>query len=185
MSLQLTIPKTSRFVQTNSSFLATFNAPTRGKYDFGVTAGGFQLADILTMQSNSIYFIERINVGGTIPGEEYLFAIDTLPLATFFNAVTQQQVTPKPIPVVNYINNQEINTFVYTDTDGQLLQLKLSGILKQTPFLVGIAALELNIQLNVYDITDNNFVQQFKSNNAGSRVGFGGSMRPMNNSFTV
>ena len=186
MSLNLTIPKTSRFVQTNTNFAANFNVPTLGRYDFGLLAGGSQIADILSMQSNSIYFIERINIGGTIPQEEYLYAISTLPFATFFNATTQQQVLPKPLPIVNYINNQEVNSFVYTDCDGQILQLKLSGILSQTPFLVGTAKIELNISLNIYDISDNAFIQEFKSRNSHSRIGFGGrSMPKMATSFDV
>lgn len=189
MSLQLTIPKTSRFVQTNSQFVAKFNTPTLGKYDFcGATgiSGGQGIADILTMQSNSIYFVERINIGGTIPQEEYLYAISTLPLAVFYNETTGQQVLPKPLPIVNYIINQEVNSFIWTDNDGQKLQLKLSGVLSQTPFLVGNDSVELNIQLNIYDISDNSFIQQFKATNSHSRVGFGGRRMPaMSNSFTV
>ena len=189
MSIGYVIPKTSRFVQTNSAFLATFNNPTLGKYDFagaGGTPGGSSLADILTMQSNSIYFIERINVGGTIPQEEYLYAISTLPRATFFNATTKQQVLPQPIPIVNYIINQEVNSFVWSDCDGQKLQLRLSGILSQTPFLVGNLTVTLNISLNIYDVNDNAFIQQFKARNYHSRIGFGGRPMPkMSNSFVV
>lgn len=192
MSIGYVIPKTSRFVQTNSAFLAKFNDPTAGKYDFagptisGGAPGGYQYANILKMQSNSIYFIERINVGGTIPQEEYLYGISTLPQATFFNAVTQQQVLPQPIPIVNYITNQEVNSFVWTDNDNQQLQLRLSGVLSQTPFLVGLQSVTLNIALNIYDINDNAFVQQFKARNFHSRIGFGGkSMPKMSNSFDV
>ena len=189
MSIGYVIPKTSRFVQTNSAFVATFNNPTLGKYDFagaGGTSGGTQLADILTMQANSVYFIERINIGGTIPQEEYLFGISTLPQATFFNATTKQQVLPQPIPIVNYIINQEVNSFVWTDNDGQKLQLRLSGALSQTPFLVGQSTVTLNIALNIYDINDNAFIQQFKARNFHSRIGFGGHVMPkMSNSFHV
>jgi hypothetical protein len=180
MSINFQLPKTARFLQCNTSVVATFNAPTLGKYNFNS-----QIADVLTMQANSIYFIERVNIGGTIPEEEYLYAIDTLPTAEFFNSVTRQQVLPRPIPVVNYIDNQEINAWVWTDGDGQPLQLRIAGILRQTPFLVGMNTVTLNIQVNVYDVADKAFIQQFRGVNAKSKIGFGAAGRQLTQDFYV
>ena len=167
MSIQYTIPKTSRFLQLNAAVTALFNVPTLGKYDFNS-----QAATILPLERNSIYLLERINVGGTIPEEEYLFAQSTLPEAVFFLTTSNIVVYPKPLPVVNFIDNQEVNAFFWSDQNNVSLQVKLSGTLSQTPFLVGVASVKINIQCNVYEISDNDFVASFKAANQQTGVGF-------------
>lgn len=178
MSIKYEIPRRSRFLQPAMRAVATFNVPTPGVYDF---AG--QAVNILTMEPNALYFIERINVGGDIPEEEYLFAIQTLPTAQYFDSVTQQQVFPLPLALNNYIDNQETNAWAYSDQTGHVLQLRIAGVLRATPFLIGVVSVALNIQSNIYEITDTAYIKSFRDLGQRSEVGAVVQKKPLGFTF--
>lgn len=172
MSLIIEIPKQSRFIQTVNTFTAIFNSPLAGGYDFGNVALN-QNQPVINLNQNSIYLIERINVGADIAELDYQTNIGLLPKTVLSYKIEGGRVYQLPIPLVNYVNNQEAVAWAWSDkyTDALLLSMPI-GTLNQNAALVGRSEIRIFVALNIYEITDNNFVQQFKSSSTSSAVGF-------------
>jgi hypothetical protein len=169
VSVVYKIPKTAKFLQTSNRFVATFNVPTPGAYNFAVAANTGQL--ILSTQPNHLYLLERINVGGTIAEGDFLAAITIFPTATLRFFRENQTVYPLPLSVVNYIDNQEINAWAWSDQGNNSLIVDFAGLLTQTPALVGIGQVALGLTFNIYDITDLGYIRSFKGTDPETFVG--------------
>lgn len=176
MAITYQLPKSARFYQTSNRFAATFNVPTLGVYDFATAANTGQT--IISLEPNAIFFIDRINVGGTIAQEEYLNAVQTFPTATLRFFVENPRVYPLPLPILNYIDNQEAAAWVWSDKGGDRLIMDFAGILAQTPFLVGVAAVTLAVSMNIYRVTDSGFVRAFRDADT-TAGGVGLAVRPL------
>jgi hypothetical protein len=138
---------------------------------------------VIPLLKNNIYLIERINLGATMPEEDFLSAINTLPQVVFKFKQDSQIVYPLPLPLVNYIDNQEANAFFWSEREGDALYFEPSGILNPVPSLVGVDSVDINLQLIIYEINDNDFSQRFKESNVYGNSGAGLSARPLSNVF--
>jgi hypothetical protein len=170
MSLVYQIPKTSHFISTSNTFTATFNVPTIGLYDFAVAGNVGQV--VIPLNLNSVYLLNRITIGGTIPQEEYLFNIVTLPLLRLRYLKENQSIYRSPIPVVQFIDGMEAVAWLWTEQSRDSLIMDLDiGQLSQDAFLVGVATVRINVCLTIFECFDNGFVQEFKKSNSNSRIG--------------
>jgi len=88
-----TLPKRIRYVPASAIFPATFNAPVLGKYNFNGITGVF----ISKLNAHTVYMIDSMTIGGNIAGEDFLSAIETLPL--FNLKKTSFRTTPIYFPV--------------------------------------------------------------------------------------
>jgi hypothetical protein len=175
MSLIFQIPKQSRFIQTVNVFPAAFNVPL-GQYGFALPLPIVPQV-VLKLNTNSIYVIDRVNVGADIPENDYAENIDVLPRAALSFYIEGQRVYPLPLPLVNYVDNQECLAWVWSDKGGDQLMLSMTeGVLNQSSALVGRATIKMYISFNIYEISDNNFIQQFKGSSTSSAVGFSAPM---------
>jgi len=157
MSVFFQIPVTARPIQTGNIFSATFNTPTLGKYDFGIA--GNQNQNVIPIQRNSIYLIERLTIAGTIDNATYLTSISTTPLLRLGKSLTGENVYARPFPIVTFLENQEFAAWVWTDKDNDFLTMSLSGILDQVLATVGVLTLKLSVSLSVYAIEDNAYAK--------------------------
>lgn len=158
---------------------AVLNITSAGTGNLSIVA----VFPIIPLLKNNIYLIERINLGATMPEEEFLSAINTLPQVVFKFKQDSQIVYPLPLPLVNYIDNQEANAFLWSEREGDALYFEPSGLLNAIPFLVGVESVDLNLQLIIYEINDNDFSQRFKESNVYGNSGAGPSARPLSNIF--
>jgi hypothetical protein len=163
MAIQWQIPKLSRFLQAANRFTATFNVPTLARYDFGIPANARQL--VIPTQGNTVYMVERINFGATAGEGDYLAAIDPTdsPILILSQAINPQRIYRYPIPLVNYIDNQETSAWFFSDKSGDSIQITMTGKLSQTPALVGVPAIVAAVSLNIYEITNLQWVEKFRS----------------------
>lgn len=153
MSIIQPIPHNARYVSANNIFSAAFNSPTIGKYDFGIA--GNQNVDVLELQSNSIYYIDTMSIGGNITTEDYLGAINTLPKLTLRRKIGAENLYSRQIPIVQFFQEKQISNFIKSDKGGDFLTLSFEGVLNQTNSLLGISAISINIFLSIYIVDDN------------------------------
>ena len=123
---------------------------------------------ILKLVRGCVYFLERINVGGTIPQETYLSAIATIPTVALFRSGDGQSIYPHPLPLVNFLSNQEANAWIWTQREGEVLFASVAGLLSPTIDLVGINAINLSVQFNIYEVIDQAFIRDFGGGWRGS-----------------
>lgn len=171
MSIIYQIPHTSRFIMTKNIFTATFNSPTAGKYDFGKAANtGVSVQKIF---KGTLYLIERVSIGGTVPEGDYLESIETIPELKLRTLKTGAIIYKLPMPIVNYIDDQDIVGWVLSDIGDDELIADMTGVLDQTANLVGIASVKINISYSIYAIEDINFKIRFRdrlSSLSGSQI---------------
>ena len=174
MSINYALPKTAHFWQTVNTFTAEFNKVNgvvtgSGQYDFGQLINVGQV--VLPLLKGAIYFVDTINVGGTIPEEEYFYNIVTLPLATLRSSIERQRIYRQSLPIVNYISNQQAAAWAWSQKDGDNLAMDFTGVLAQNGDLVGVQFIKISVALNLYEITDNGFIQAFFADNSISGIG--------------
>lgn len=160
------MPVTARPTLTANVFTSTFNAPTLGKYDFTNVAAN-QNQTVITMTSNSIYIIERVCFSMTIPEANYQESIDltiAAPRLTFKTQKTGHQIFPKPLPFVNYLDNLELLLFVPSNQSEDKIQVTFEGVLNQVPDTVGIAEIKAMLQMNIYEVQNNDWIRRFYNN---------------------
>jgi hypothetical protein len=169
--ITISLPKSTRFLQPTAKFSAQFNVPVLGKYSFS-TAGNTGVSLIDPIGLSSVYLIDNINVGGTIPESEYLSAIgaNAFPALRLRYKIDNQALYPYPLQIVNYIDNQQTLAWVVTTKGNDALLADFSGTLDQTTFLVGMAAISVVVSFNIYQITDSAFVKAFAMADSESSI---------------
>lgn len=173
------IPHQARFWQVSASFVAEFNTVDSvvtgtGKYDFGQLVNqNVQLLPVTT-KKNTVYFIDTINIGGDLSEADYLEAINTVPLARFTRKLANEAIYPRPLPVVNFVDNQQITAWLKDAKGGNEIQINFSGLLDQTAALVGVQFVNIFMQVNIYAIESSLWVAQFE---AGLLPGAGVDLR--------
>lgn len=164
MSIIKTIPKSARFIQTSNIFEATFNNPTLNQYDFEIAANANQ--EVLKINRAAVYFIDRINFSATVPESDYLLAIDNLPKIQLFYGIDGDPVYSKPLPLVQYIDNQETNTYLSTllqqDGADNIVTATMRGTLDQPVSLVGVQTIRAQLSFNIYEITEQGWIQNWR-----------------------
>ena len=121
---------------------------------------------VMNLVQGCLYFLERINVGATVSQEIYLSAISRVPTISLVKQLDGQQIFPHPLPLVNFVNNQECNGYLWTSRALDVLLLSVSGVLSSTIDLVGQSAVTLSVQFNVYEIIDKKFIQGWANGRA-------------------
>lgn len=167
MAIIKTIPPSSKFVQVDQIFLATFNNPTLNKYDFNIPANiNRVLLDPMT--PTSIYIIDRISFSAQIAEGTYLEAIDVTPTAQLTLRINGMQIYYKPIPCINYIDNAECQCYFWSKVSAKDLTMQdalcvtFRGILNQVAAMAGLLTIRCLLSLSLYEIVDRNFTQRVR-----------------------
>ncbi|MFA5235092.1 MAG: hypothetical protein WC390_11895 [Sulfurimonas sp.] len=150
MSIIYQIPQQSRYVSTSTIFTGTFNVPTPGLYDFGIPAN--QDIDVLELKPGVVYLIERMSIGANIAETEFLSAIQDFPQLTIKRSLSAQIVYQRPFPIVNFADGIECAAWIHSDKQNDFLTLSLKGTFAQTPAMIGLAELKIQISLSIYAI---------------------------------
>jgi hypothetical protein len=170
MSLQYSIPKTSIYLQTANIFTASFNVPVPGFYDFNIPAN--QNRNVLQMDKNAVYLINKITIGGSIAQESYLQNMVVVPSIVLKYSTEFQRVYNLSIPVVQYVDGLEAVAWFWTEKLNEMLTMTIdTGRLSQDAILIGVPSVSLNVTLSIFEIKDNGFIQSFKSDNHETVVG--------------
>lgn len=150
MSIIFQIPQQSRYVPTSTVFSATFNAITPGKYNFSGAAN--QNVNVLELKPNVVYLIERLSIGANIAETEFLTAIETFPQLTIKRSVSAEIVYQRPFPIVNFADGIECAAWIHSDKQNDFLTFSMSGLFQQTPGMVGLVDLKIQITAFIYAI---------------------------------
>lgn len=159
MSIAVKLPVDSRPIITSNSFDADFGVPTINRYDFGKAAN--LNVQIIPLQRNTVYLIERANFTVDIAEQDYKEALVTVPNITLKTQKNPVPIFPSPQPFLNYINNLELHRFFHTGKDQDFLTADFAGVLSQPPGLVGDAEVIAWVQFNIYEVTDISWLKRF------------------------
>ncbi len=172
MGLSYQIPHTSHYLTKTNLFVATFNNPTAGQYDFGIASNTGQL--ISNLQKNKVYLIERVSIGGTVSESDYLDSISTLPQFRLKRRLNNENVYFQPYSVVNYIDDSEITAWILSEKGGDDLIIDFSGILNQIPSFIGRVTITIHITFSIFIVSSTIFYGKFRdklSEQTGDQVG--------------
>lgn len=165
------IPHTSRYIETSNIFVANFNVPLLGGYDFKIPANtGVKILDLIT---NTVYLIERVSIGGNISEENYLDAISVIPKINLRKKISNEIVYKFPFPVSNYYDDKSITAWVISEKSGDELIADFTGQLNQTAALVGKSVIDINVSYSIYAIESTEFYRKFRdvlSGQVGAQV---------------
>ena len=122
------------------------------------------------MQPSTVYFINTMSVGGNISEEQYLEAVNTtsFPLLFVRKLKANMPVYEKPIPISNYFDGNEASVFISSDMLGEQILLTLEGVLFQTPALVGVDPVTLQVQFNIFAMDSSYYNAAFRDRQDGS-----------------
>jgi hypothetical protein len=160
MTLINSIPTSSRPIQTESIFTATFNNPGTGLYDFNISTN--KNIEVHPTNDDSIYFLDRMNFSLDIDEAVFKKAILVPPSFSIKSQNAMQQKLPTAIPLINYVDNTEYQYF-YEESSGQPITARFSGVLAQIPELVGVVTIKAFIQLNVYEVRDQHWINNYNA----------------------
>ena len=152
------LPRKIRYVPGSAIFEATFNAPTIGKYDFDSNTQIF----VPKLLNNSVYLIDSFSVAGNIASEDFLTAIDTVPLLSLQKTLDNENIFDNPIPIQNFSTDRQIVHFFKTGLNNCGLQGKISGVLNQVAPFVGIGTIKLSVTFSLHVIDDSDFEKTFR-----------------------
>jgi hypothetical protein len=167
MSIIKTIPQSSRYIQVDAIFTATFNNPTLNKYDFGIAANT-NVVMLEPLTPTSIYIIDRYSFSANIAEGVFLESIDTIPTAQYKLRINPLQIYQKPIPCINYVDNAESIAYFYSKLGAKeqasrdAFTVDFRGVLNQVPATVGQPTIKALLSVSLYEIIDKNFTQQFR-----------------------
>lgn len=162
MGLIRDIPKRSIYIPTTTRFVATFNNPTAGAYDFGIAAN--VEVPVTPITRGMIYWIDRISFSATTPEGDYLSSIITQPELILTWQQDGTRVFSRPLPLVNYRDGQEVNTAIESTKGNEILLATVTGVLNQVPAWIGITDITMQISLDLYQIYDLNWIRHWRDN---------------------
>ncbi len=156
MAINYKIPPQARFLPTSTIFSATFNAITPGRYDFSNDPTNTDRF-VMEFQPSTVYLIERMSVGGNVSEADFLSSIADIatfgyPRITFRRSAGRESMYQSPIAIANFFDGLESGIFVHSDRRGEMLNMSFQGSFTQTPAMVGLLDLRLQISLNIYAI---------------------------------
>lgn len=160
MSIRLNLPlKDTTNHITGNSFAASFNVPTLGLFDWGVTAN--ENVKILDLIPTSLYFIERESFGTNMIDGVYNESLVTIPNIQFLTLKTKKPTLPNPQPFVVYFNNFETVMIVRTEQDPDQLLGTFRGQLKQVAATAGWPSVTANLSFNIYEVQNQTWINLF------------------------
>ncbi len=114
------------------------------------------------MSPGSLYVIRILNFGTTVPDEGvYLSNIETMPSVAFSLQKADKSVFGGPYPFVNYLKNNEVNAFFWSNIQQDNLRGTFRGLLGQNASLAGVTEITAHVSLNIFEITDAEFLKAF------------------------
>lgn len=159
MSIGQRISTKSTPFETSNRFVATFNVPTPGEYDFGIAANRNQT--VLALNPNYVYLIDRVSFSASIDEGVYLGAVNAQP--TFRLRYRNSTLTyPAGLPAVNYKDDLEFNFWFWTTKTNDELLITLTGSLLQTPPLVGVPTVAAQISYVIYQENNLRVIESVK-----------------------
>lgn len=159
MSVIRQLPRGTFFRPVLNSFQADFNTPSVGLYDFAVAANTEQ--EVMKLNSSSLYFIGLMNFGTTVSESAYFENLSLTPKINLFTKQGNAQIFGAAYGLANYLVNNEIASFFWTDKPGDTLVATMTGQLGQNASLSGITEIVARISMNVYEVTDIAFINEF------------------------
>jgi len=150
MSIIYQIPQQSRYIPTTTFFSATFNAITPGRYDFSGAPN--QNINVIDLKPSVVYLIERLSIGANIAESEFLSAIVNFPVLTIKRSVSAEIVYQRPFPIVNFADGIECAAWIHSDKQNDFLTFSFNGLFSQTPAMIGLLDLKIQISASIYAI---------------------------------
>ena len=164
MGIGKTIPQSSLFVQTLNIFEATFNTPTLGRYNFGIPANTD--VSVLKLTRASVYLIQSYSLSATVGEADFLESINIVPQLFLRTKINAKNIYKKPLPQAGYFDGVEaIGYFLSPQGDDELL-LSCTGVLNQIAAMVGISSIKIQTTLNIQEIVDTKWINQFHDRTA-------------------
>lgn len=159
--IPITIPVSAQPIFTDNRFVATFNAPTIGRYDWNIAGNQGQL--VTAARENSVYILDSVAFSTSIPVGDFQSSL--LPgLAPALNLRTSRARMPiyrAPLPFTNYFYPLPLTAFFNSQSGGDNLLIDFSGLLKQIPATVGILTITAFVQMVIYEITDRQWIESY------------------------
>jgi len=152
-------------IETSNQFVATFNVPTPGQYDYGIAANQNQVM-IARLNPNFVYLIDRVSFSASVPEGVYLESVNVQPQFRLSLRQTQYGIYPRPLPGVNYKDNLEWRFWFWTEKHNDQLLVTLTGSLNQVAATVGVAAITANLSLVVYEENNLDIIKHIKEQTA-------------------
>lgn len=160
MSIIKSIPKDSCFIQPVNFFDAAFNVPAIGGYSFNIPANHGQV--VFPITKTSVFLIDRYSFSCSLDEGVYLRSVNVLPVFRLRRQKDNLVIYKKSIPCVNYIDSAEAIVFYNSDNEGDNLICDFEGILNQVAETVGIASIRCQVTLNIYEIVNSDWIQDFR-----------------------
>jgi len=149
-----------RLISTTNTFVGAYS---NGKYIF---TGTQKIFDVLP---NTAYFIDILQLSGTIPESLYLSILDVTPLLLIKRTATGEPVADRAIPLLLFSQAKPITSFVTSDKAGDSICGTISGSLTQDSTMIGITSVDLIMSLTLYAIDDKEFNRAFQDIAIGAR----------------
>jgi hypothetical protein len=153
------LPRRIRYIPASAIFTATYNAPTIGKYDFNNNKQVF----VEKLLPNTVYLIDSFSVAGTVASEDFLSAIDTVPLFTLAKSLNNEHIFDVPIQLQNYFTDRQIVHFFTTGLNNCGLVATISGKINQIAQFIGIAEIKLSVNISIHAIDESDFEKTLKA----------------------
>ena len=153
------LPRKIRFIPASALFTATFNSPTLGKYDFN----GQQKTFVQKLNNNTVYLIDSFSIAGNIAQEDFLSSINIVPLLNLRKTLNDENIFDVPLQIQNYATDRQIVHFFKTGLDNCGLAANLTGLLDQTPALIGISAITLSINFSLHAVDASDFEKLYRN----------------------
>lgn len=141
-----------------------FSAPfAGGQYSFNQP--GNTNITLMNLQSNSLYLLAAYSFFANVAEADWLGSMDTA--ANFpafqlkFKNETAPSIYPDPLRCVNYVDNADQLVYFNSGRSGDVLQITFSGIVNQVAGMVGVDPLLAEVNLNIYQITDQEFIKKY------------------------
>lgn len=166
MSLGFTIPQRSKLIPIEVTFNAVYNATTPFQYDFNIPANKHK--DLLELEKNKIYLLERFSFSLNIPEADYQTAIDTFPNPFLFLSRKESSDSPvyqKPWPLSQYYENNAHIICFETNQSDDVLQATFRAKLDQPASLIPIPELVATWSAQVYEIKDPEWIDWYNGQN--------------------
>ncbi len=167
MSLIVQLPPGTQFYQPVVRFTATFNAPLVGGYDFNVP--GNTDVPIQVVARNHLYLLERYSFSATINEGAFLDNVSTVPTLAVRLPKENRLIHPNPIPLVNYVDGLEAMMYAFGDQLQNLVGT-FRGQLTQAGALVGVNTITAQVQFNIYEIKNLNWINNFLGTTHGGQA---------------
>ena len=141
-----------------------FSAPfAGGQYSFNQP--GNTNVTLMRLKPNSLYLLAAYSFFANVGEADWLASMDTQ--ANFpafqlnFKNGSTPSIYPDPLRCVNYVDNADQLIYFDSGRSDDILQISFSGIVNQVAGMVGIDPLLAEVNLNIYQIMDQEFIKEY------------------------